>query len=157
MSPEAFAIRAFLSLLCLTLINGIVAPPWSLGLCSALLFSMVLHELGHVMTALWLGDSTAKDDGRLTLNPIAHLDFVFFEPVPVTLSKLDGGRFGRMAVMLAGPAVNFGIGLFAVLAPHGSFLWYVGMVNWVVGAFNLLPVPPLDGYKAIYYAEFVPK
>lgn len=90
-----------------------------------ILVSMVLHELAHGLVAYWLGDNTAKDDGRLTLNPLKHLDPVMSflipimmfmsggpifggaKPVPVNTSKLKHGPWGMALVAIAGPLTNF--------------------------------------------------
>lgn len=98
-----------------------------------ILLSMVLHELAHGLVAYWLGDNTAKDDGRLTLNPLKHLDLVmsfliplmmFFtggpifggaKPVPVNSSKLKHGPWGMALVALAGPLTNFILALLSFL------------------------------------------
>ena len=93
------------------------------------LFSMVLHELAHGLVAYWLGDDTAKEDGRLTLNPLKHLDpvlsflipiLMFFgggpvfggaKPVPVDSRNLKHGVWGMAMVAVAGPLTNFLIAL----------------------------------------------
>lgn len=161
-----------------------------------LLFSVIIHESAHALTAYWAGDSTAKDAGRLTLNPFAHISlwgsiifpmillvtkasFVFgwAKPVPTDVMRLRHPRRDAVLMALAGPASNFllaclgGIALAAIAlinptaAAHafswelvnpkyhwGSGLEFVGWVlattvllNLVLGVFNLLPIPPLDG------------
>lgn len=98
-----------------------------------ILLSMVLHELAHGVVAYWLGDNTAKDDGRLTLNPLKHLDPVmsfliplvmFFtggpifggaKPVPVNSRKLKYGPWGMALVAIAGPLTNFILALLGFL------------------------------------------
>ena len=103
-----------------------------------IIFSMVLHELAHGYVAYFLGDTTAKEDGRLTLNPLRHLDPVMSvilpmimylmggvvfggaKPVPVDSSRLKGGKWGMALVALAGPLTNFLLALIAFLA--GNYL-----------------------------------
>jgi len=143
-----------------------------------IIISMVLHELAHGSVALLLGDTTAKEDGRLTLNPLKHLDPVmsvllpllsYFmggvvfggaKPVPVNFAKLKGGVWGMALVAFAGPFVNF---LLAFLAFLGlNYINYSGskiietvltnflFVNLGFGVFNLFPIPPLDGSRIVY-------
>lgn len=140
--------RLVLPLIGLLAIQATVDPPWSWPLLIALLVSMILHECWHVIAAVALGDSTAKDRGRLTVNPLVHLQFWFLAPIPIRFKILRFGRWGAVLVVLAGPAVNLVLGLL-VLAPADSFLWHVGRLNLAVGIFNLLPIPPLDGATAL--------
>lgn len=146
-----------------------------------LLVSVVLHENAHGWTALALGDPTAKSAGRLTLNPIPHLDifgsiilpallaltspsvFGYAKPVPVTPSKLRGGdRTGFAIVALAGPVSNVVIAFVAVIllrtlvSPASTvsdfvpkLLVFTVEVNILLAAFNLVPIPPLDGSRLI--------
>lgn len=144
-----------------------------LGLAIAVIF----HEVAHGVVALYLGDPTAKYAGRLTLNPLKHIDlwgtiiiplllivsragFVFgwAKPVPVNYYNLRYGRYGPLLVALAGPATNFVLlVLFAGLvrlAPAQTALPFlflsVALINGVLMLFNLLPIPPLDGSKVLY-------
>ena len=100
-----------------------------------ILFSMVLHELSHGLVAYWLGDTTAKEDGRLTLNPLKHLDpfmsvllpmMLYFmnapvfggaKPVPVNSRNLKGKEWGMALVALAGPLMNFILAFIEVIFP----------------------------------------
>ncbi|HMM38267.1 MAG TPA: site-2 protease family protein [Desulfovibrio sp.] len=142
-----------------------------------LLLALVCHELAHGLAAYALGDPTARRAGRLTLNPLRHLDplgtVVFFianigwaKPVPVDPRFFKNPLKGMLLVALAGPGANFLLAvLFAVLY-HALLPWAVAhqagalgtvlvpltlisqagvFVNLVLGTFNLLPVPPLDG------------
>ena len=141
-------------------------------------FSMVLHELMHGLTAYWLGDDTAKVNGRLTLNPIKHIDplltivlpvlmalagmpiFGGAKPVPYNPNKVRGGEWGAALVAIAGPLTNLILAFvcFVVLALiPGSvpaivqlILYYGLMVNMGFFAFNILPIPPLDGSRVLY-------
>ncbi|MBR3256818.1 site-2 protease family protein [Candidatus Saccharibacteria bacterium] len=144
-----------------------------------IVFSMVLHELAHGAVAYYLGDTTAKDDGRLTLNPLKHLDpfmsiilptLLYFsggvvfggaKPVPVDFSKVRGREWGMALVALAGPMTNLLIAFVAFLIGHFSgALYYSGivhdillelvMVNLGFMIFNLIPIPPLDGSRVLY-------
>ncbi len=137
-----------------------------------IILSAVAHEYGHAFAALRQGDSTAKYAGRLTLNPLAHIEWfgtvllpmlliyfsgVFFgyaKPVPINPYNFRDQRQGIIWVSLAGVAANFIIALalavFLRFFPNLSFaplLGFVVLVNIQLGLFNLLPFPPLDGSK----------
>ncbi|HVE90968.1 MAG TPA: site-2 protease family protein [Actinomycetota bacterium] len=144
---------------------------------SVLLISLVIHEFAHAWTALKLGDPTAKLAGRLTLNPIRHLDpvgsvilpaamilsgagyFGYARPVPVNRFMLRGEDRGFALVALAGPASNVVLATLAVLAirlvnPNragglAQFLFVFIQVNLFLAAFNLVPIPPLDGSRLL--------
>lgn len=139
------------------------------------ILSIVVHECAHGLVALWNGDTTARDLGRLTLNPIRHVDpigsivlpgvlmllhapflFGWAKPVPINWAELRNPRNDPVKVALAGPASNFLLAiLFAALvrvAPDQGFwapLVTMGLagVTWncALGLFNLIPIPPLDG------------
>ena len=135
-----------------------------------LLYSIVLHELAHGWVANKMGDSTAKWLGRLTLNPFKHLDpigtlmlFIFgfgwAKPVPVNFNNLNDPRKGLILVSAAGIIANTLLAFFALLflrlfnpAPFGAvstFLIYMAQINIMLAAFNLIPIPPLDGSKIL--------
>ena len=144
-----------------------------------LLISAILHEVSHGVVANALGDSTAKDAGRLTLNPIPHVDFfgsivlpallmitgsgvviAWAKPVPVNPARLRDERWGYAKVSLAGPASNlllalvFGLAL-RFLPLHAmpvlsSLLGIVVEVNLWLALFNLVPIPPLDGSHLLF-------
>ena len=143
-----------------------------LYLLPILLASMTLHELAHAFVATRLGDPTPREQGRLTLNPIVHLDplgtamFVFTaflspflfgwaRPVQVQPGYFRRPKQGMAIVAAAGPATNFVIafGCLAALVHvglEGQVLEVVARsyeVNLVLGLFNLIPVPPLDGSR----------
>ncbi|CAA9220421.1 MAG: FIG004556: membrane metalloprotease [uncultured Acidimicrobiales bacterium] len=137
--------------------------------------SIILHEVSHGYAALAFGDTTARDAGRLTLNPVAHIDpfgtlllpalmvlttgsaFGFAKPVPVRPGMMRNPRTSSLLTSLAGPATNLvlvGLATLAirVLRPEDlvlQVLFFFGLSNVVLAVFNLLPVPPLDGSALI--------
>ena len=141
-----------------------------------IVFSMVLHELAHGFTAYKLGDDTAKNDGRLSLNPLKHIDPVMTlivplflaitgmpifggaKPVPVDSRKVKGGEWGFALVALAGPLTNFILAFLFFLIYHFTnasgalemFLLSGMSVNLGFCLFNILPIPPLDGSRILY-------
>lgn len=152
-------------------------------LLSVLLFlvvlvpSVILHEVAHGVTALGFGDDTAKRAGRLTLNPLPHIDpfgtvilpallaftaggaFGYAKPVPVNPSRMRKPRDHGLLVSLAGPATNIVLAVLAAVAlrailPTASdmvldLVFRFGIINVVLAAFNLLPIPPLDGSAVV--------
>jgi Zn-dependent protease len=145
-----------------------------LFLLPIVLASLTLHELAHAYVAWRLGDPTAKREGRLTLNPLVHIDpfgtlmfivtalaanlpFGWARPVPVNPSYFKRPREGMAIVAIAGPLMNFLVALvcFAVLrhvdVSEQTFevLRQAWIVNVVLGLFNLIPVPPLDGSRVL--------
>jgi len=145
-------------------------------LIPVVLIAITFHELAHGWAAYRLGDPTPKAQGRLTLNPISHLDplgallllvagFGWAKPVQVNPNYFRGDRHkGMMLVALAGPLANIliafiGALLFSYLGSYGSygyaFFSNLVMINIYLAAFNLLPVPPLDGSKIL--AGLLPK
>ncbi|OGF74460.1 hypothetical protein A3J56_00775 [Candidatus Giovannonibacteria bacterium RIFCSPHIGHO2_02_FULL_46_20] len=141
-----------------------------------LVFSVVIHEVSHGATAYALGDSTAKDAGRLTLNPLPHIDFVgsivlpifigigWAKPVPYNPLYLRNQRWGPFLVGVAGPISNILVAVFFGLmirfreAAAFSFLdpTFFGIatgivfLNLALAIFNMIPVPPLDGSKVLF-------
>jgi Zn-dependent protease len=154
-----------------------------------LLFSVAIHEVAHGYVALQRGDNTAKLAGRLTLNPIKHLDifgslllpiilkltgspiiFGYAKPVPVNFSNLRDVRKSTILVAAAGVFANFTLAvvsgiLFQILTRYHSewqttifspimadlyfMLYYSVIINLILGIFNLIPIPPLDGSKIL--------
>lgn len=130
-----------------------------------LLFAITIHEYAHGRVALWLGDPTAKNMGRLTLNPLPHIDpfgaiclFIFHfgwaKPVPVDPRYFKNVRKGIILMSLAGPMANISLAFIAGIAIRYFFfplevyrlaLIYLLFMNIGLGLFNLLPIPPLDG------------
>jgi len=139
----------------------------------ALLFAVTVHEFMHGKIAHLYGDSTAKDQGRLSLNPLKHLDplgtlmiivagFGWAKPVPVNPNRFQDPRKQMMLVGLAGPLANFTAAfllarLFYLPMPEvlSTLLGVTIWINVMLGIFNLLPIPPLDGSKIIPY--FLPE
>ena len=149
----------------------------------AIIPSIVLHEVSHGYVAYLCGDPTAKEQHRLTLNPLQHIDpfgtvllpalliisglpvFGYAKPVPVNISRLRHPRTQSLYVSLAGPLVNivlsavgFGICEFALHVSQNqvtfNFGVALGLVNLLLAVFNMLPIPPLDGSAII--ERFVP-
>lgn len=140
-----------------------------------LIFSVIIHEVSHGYAALFLGDRTAQDRGRLTLNPIPHIDpigsiifpalslllggFIFgwAKPVPFNPYNLRNKKWGEAIVAAAGPASNFLLaivfGLVLRFSPAlaasaaAGLLATIVIVNLMLGTFNLIPIPPLDGSR----------
>ena len=150
-----------------------------------LVVAVILHEVSHGVVAYWLGDDTAKRAGRLTLNPVHHIDpfgsivlpamgalaglpvFGYAKPVPVNPAQLRHPRRDMVFVSLAGPFTNLSLmavaalGARAIYANGGSLpgaidqsstsylalqiVFAFALVNLLLGLFNLLPIPPLDG------------
>ena len=137
---------------------------------------ITLHELSHGVAALKLGDPTAKNAGRLTLNPLKHIDlfgliclavfgFGWAKPVPIDMRNFKKPRRGMALTALAGPAANIAVAV-VFLAAWGFFTpaLYGGKVGSIVldvlsstavlsiglAIFNILPVPPLDGSKVVF-------
>ena len=144
-----------------------------------MLFSIILHEIAHGLVAKRLGDDTATKAGRLTLNPIPHIDpigsvvlplilvlsgsqyvFGWAKPVPVRFGNLRNPKRDMMAVAVAGPATNL---ILAVICTYLARLFadmgieplklmaIVGLqINVVLAVFNMLPIPPLDGSRVLF-------
>lgn len=144
-----------------------------------LLFSIVFHEIAHGFLAYRLGDPTAKYAGRLTLNPLKHLDplgsfflplfmliltsgrgpiFGWAKPVPINPYNFQDQKWGELKVAIAGPAANFlialafGLLLRFVSLPDTPFAMFsiITIYNFFWGLFNLLPIPPLDGSHILF-------
>ena len=141
-----------------------------------IIFSAIIHEVMHGMAADYLGDKTARYAGRLTLNPIPHIDLfgsillpltfvlthspIFFgwaKPVPYNPFNLRPGRFSEAIVAGAGPVSNFVIAIVfgtliraQIFDPTISAIFFlIVVVNVMLAIFNLIPIPPLDGSKVI--------
>lgn len=144
------------------------------------IFSITMHELAHGWTAMWQGDTTPRDLGRLTLNPIVHMgpwSLIMFLVIgiawglmPVNPARFRDGRMGRLYVSAAGPAMNIvlfiicviGLGLWWAFGPSGTtiahnvevFFRAGATLNLVLAVFNMLPIPPLDGSTVLGALSF---
>jgi Zn-dependent protease len=144
-----------------------------------LIFSVILHELAHGYTAFSLGDMTAKYEGRLTFNPLKHLDSFgsvilplllvlskspiligWAKPVPVNPYNFKDQKWGGFKVAISGPATNFGLAvvfgliirfLGSMQGPVIDFFWIIVQLNLVLAVFNLVPIPPLDGSWVLFH------
>lgn len=141
----------------------------------ALVIAITIHEWAHAWVATLLGDPTARLSGRLTLNPVSHMDplgtimlflagFGWGRPVPYNPNFVKQGKLGEVIIALSGPASNIVVAfIFALPArimllqtgtvPEGNlfrFLAIVVTLNVLLAAFNLIPIPPLDGSKILY-------
>lgn len=151
------------------------SPQMFLIVVMAVIYALTVHEFSHALAANYLGDSTARYSGRLSLNPMVHLDiwgtlmlliagFGWGKPVPVNVYNLRWKKWGDAAVSLAGPLSNFisvaiFIFIFKMVAPYlapdnllAIFLAFLVLVNLILGVFNLIPIPPLDGSKILFAA-----
>ena len=157
------------------LLNLLTRDPLAFALVAIpLLFSVIIHEVAHGWVAYRMGDSTAKWSGRLSLNPLKHLDpvgtlmlflagFGWAKPVPVNFNNLSDKRNGLIFVSLAGILANILFAFFALLFfrlfsasfPGANLhLAYkvcqsVAYINITLAALNLIPIPPLDGSKIL--------
>ena len=134
------------------------------------LYSVVIHEVAHGWVAYKMGDPTAKWLGRLTLNPIKHLDpigtlmlflvgFGWAKPVPININNIADKRRGLIFVSSAGIIANILFAFFALLfhrlflAPSSGIgaviVYYIVQINITLAALNLIPIPPLDGSKIL--------
>ncbi|MDD5696852.1 MAG: site-2 protease family protein [Candidatus Pacebacteria bacterium] len=149
-----------------------------LGL-AVILFSIIIHEVAHGSVAYYLGDSTAKESNRLSLNPFNHLDPIgsfivplvlllftggrgpivgWAKPVPIDFYNIRDKRWGALKISLAGPAANllmafiFGLLIRLPVFPVGfyQFFYIIVFYNIVLAIFNLIPIPPLDGSHILF-------
>ncbi len=141
----------------------------------AILFGLTIHEFSHGYAAFILGDPTAKQSGRLTLNPLKHLDplgtillflpwtrFGWAKPVPINPNNFKNPLRDLAISALAGPISNFLVAIFAGIVARiliavgvNGFAWkltsYFVIINLILCFFNLIPLPLLDGSRLIYY------
>jgi Zn-dependent protease len=145
------------------------------GLIAVVFYSIILHEISHGMVANWLGDDTAKRRGRLSLNPIKHIDwfgtvilplllyftvgfvFGYAKPVPINPYNFKSFKRDTGLTAAAGPASNILIAILFALAYHisgsqsllGGISVPIIQINLLLALFNLIPIPPLDGSKVL--------
>lgn len=143
---------------------------------AAVLLCLTVHEASHGLAALSLGDDTAREENRLSLNPLRHIDwlgllmmfavgFGWAKPVPVDPRSFKDPKRGMALTALAGPLSNFALAFLLVLLSKGIYLYaaytpvWDGIFNFLLstavlsiglGLFNLIPIPPLDGSKALF-------
>jgi Zn-dependent protease len=143
--------------------------------------AIILHECAHGLVAYWMGDNTAKDLGRLTLNPVKHIDpvgsilvpgFLFLikaplffgwaKPVPVNFNNIRNIRLGLILVAAAGPLTNIILAYLYILIYKSEIItawahiWQWGILfNISLCVFNLMPIPPLDGSRIL--SGFLPR
>ena len=152
-----------------------LATPNLVYIIITIVIGLSIHEAMHAFTAHWLGDTTAQDEGRLSLNPLKHIDplttvalpvitLVLFhvpilaaKPVPFNPARLKYDEFGAALVALAGPVTNLVLAIIGALLLHvaptvaaGTFLVTFVELNVVIFIFNMIPIPPLDGSRVLY-------
>jgi len=152
-----------------------VFSPNLLYILATIVIGLSVHEAMHAFTSHWLGDTTAKDEGRLSLNPLRHIDplttvllpvitLVIFhipilaaKPVPFNPDRLKYDEFGAALVALAGPLTNLALAVIGALLLHvvpsaalATFLITFVQLNVIIFIFNMIPIPPLDGSRILY-------
>ena len=155
------------------LINLLIKDPLAFVILSALLlYSVIFHELAHGWVAYKMGDPTAQRMGRLTLNPVKHLDvigtlmlliigFGWAKPVPINLGNIPGDKRRKALILVSAAGITANIIcafiallLFRLISPEpsgmvGQVLFMLARINIILAAFNLIPIPPLDGSKIL--------
>lgn len=143
---------------------------WIIFAIPSILIASTIHEYAHGLAAFKMGDPTAKAAGRLTLNPIAHIDplgalcmiifrFGWSKPVPINENNFEKRELGTAITALAGPISNLLVACLLAIVnlifqPNlnsilGNFILTFTVINLALAFFNLLPIPPLDGHKII--------
>jgi Zn-dependent protease len=150
-------------------------PMYFLAWLAAILIGLSIHEFAHAYAAHKMGDDTAERAGRLTLNPMAHIDMMGFvallligfgwgKPVPVNPYNLKYKKWGDALVSMAGPFANFlaivvfslilkFVGTFTAITISNLYIQFLNLliiINIVLLTFNLIPIPPLDGSKVLF-------
>lgn len=147
-----------------------------LYLLVSIIIALSIHEAMHAFTAHWLGDTTAQEEGRLSLNPLRHIDpmttvllpiitLVIFhvpilaaKPVPFNPARVKYDEFGGALIAAAGPFINLALAIIAALflrvvpagAGLGDLLSTFVILNVAIFVFNIIPIPPLDGSRVLY-------
>lgn len=150
-------------------------PVYFLRFVVIIVVSICLHELGHGAAAIYQGDDTPVDQGHMTLNPVVHMGWpslimlvlvgMAWGQMPVRPDRFKDGSAGRVMVAAAGPMTNFVIAALCILIlntlahfPEGmvsrEFFDLAAFINIGLGLFNLLPIPPLDGFTV--FSELIP-
>jgi Zn-dependent protease len=150
-------------------------PLFTIVTLLGIIYALTIHEFFHAFVATFLGDNTAKDLGRLSLNPLVHLDFIGFlmllfigfgwgKPVPFNPDNLKNQKWGSAIIAFAGPLSNIissfiFLGILKYLIPSLNlllsdlliyFLNNLILINIILAIFNLIPIPPLDGSKILF-------
>jgi len=169
----------------MSILEELFTNPWiALVSIVSILFALTIHEASHALAAYLLGDNTAKREGRLTLNPGSHVDiwgfvalitvgFGWGRPVPFNPYNLKYPRMGPVLVAGAGPLSNLLLGtvcalIFRLVGPYlnpsnmlsltiGTLLISLASISFLLCLFNLIPIPPLDGSKALLAALSDPR
>jgi Zn-dependent protease len=157
------------------MLNNLIALIVKGGLIAIVFYSIIIHEISHGISAYWLGDDTARRNGRLSLNPLKHIDwfgtvilplvlyftagfvFGYAKPVPINPYNFNNMKRDTGLTAAAGPLSNILIAILFALVYHlvgsGSVLGYLCIpliqINLFLALFNLIPIPPLDGSKVL--------
>jgi Zn-dependent protease len=155
-------------------INYLVKDPlYFFRIVVILIISICLHELGHGVAAIGQGDRTPAERGHMTANPVVHMGWpslimlclagISWGQMPVNPSRFKSRKWGDIWVSAAGPLVNLGLALSAVMVLNLvsgysvislNFFYFFAQINFVLFLFNLIPIPPLDGFHV--FSEFFP-